>query len=445
MENKNLKYKHIYFIGIGGISQSALATICLSEGIKVSGSDREKSDITEHLKRLGVNIYYSHNGKNIQNVDLVVYSGAIPSNNEEIMQAQKDNIPLMERAEFLGVISSMYKKVIAVSGIHGKTTTTGMLAVVFTYAKLNPTVHIGGEIKNFDSNSKIGSKEYFITEACEYRESFLKLNPNTSIILNIEEDHPDYYKNLSQILKAFENFSLKSQNIVIGESYKSLISRKDIISFSIGGKSDYIAKNIKKMYGVTSFSVYKKGKFWGNVKLRLMGEHNVYNALSVIAVSEIYGISKSDIIGGLWEYLGVKRRFDFWKEYASTMVFHDYAHHPTEIKSVIKMCKEYFNLPIICYFQPHTYSRTKTLFSEFLSAFDECEETFILPTYSARENANQGYSGQFLAKNLKLKNIKVKYLKKKESAVKSIKGNYGKKCIILVLGAGDIYKIKNSI
>ncbi|MBQ7308132.1 MAG: UDP-N-acetylmuramate--L-alanine ligase [Clostridia bacterium] len=437
--------KHIFFIGIGGISQSALATICLSEGIKISGSDKEKNDITEHLKLLGVNIFIGHNAKNVLGCDLVVYSGAINLDNEEILQAKKLNIPTLERGEFLGLLSKSYKHVIAVGGVHGKTTTTGMLATIFSCANLNPTVHIGGEIKNFDSNVKIGGKDYFITEACEYRDSFLHLNPHTSVILNIEHDHPDYYKNLSQTLKSFDNFAKNGKNLVIGESYKSLVSNKKMLTFSLSGNSDFVARNIKKGYCLTTFSVFKKGEFWSNVSIRTYGEHNVYNALCAICVSDFYNIDKKYIVKGLSEFGGVKRRFDFWGKKQNALIFHDYAHHPTEIATTIKSCKEHFNLPIICFFQPHTYSRTKYLFGEFLSAFNLADYTFILPTYPSREKSFQGYSGSFLAKNLKIKNQNVKYLKKFESIPKNIKNFCSNDCVILILGAGDIFKVKNII
>ena len=436
-------FKHIFFIGIGGISQSALATICLSEGIKVSGSDKEKNDITEHLKLLGINIFIGHNPKNIIGADLVVYSGAITQDNEELISAKKQNIPVLERGEFLGLISTLYKNVIAIGGVHGKTTTTGMLASIFSLANLNPTVHIGGEIKGLDSNVKIGGKEFFITEACEYKESFLHLKPDTAVILNIEHDHPDYYKNFKQTLKAFDNFALNSKNLVIGEQFKSLISKKDIHTISLSGNSNYIARNIVKGFCLTTFSVFKNGKFWNRCSINTYGEHNVYNALFCICVSEIYGISKKHIVEGLREFKGVKRRFDFLGKKENALVFHDYAHHPTEISTTIKACKEHFKLPIICFFQPHTYSRTKHLFGEFLSCFDLCEYTFILPTYASREKSFKGYSGSMLAKNLKLKNQNVKYLKKLESIPKNAKKFYNKDCVILILGAGDIYKVKN--
>ena len=438
-KNNLLNFKHIFFVGIGGISQSDLAKICLSEGIKVSGSDKEKTHITEELQRIGVNIFYCHSYKNLKNVDLVVYSGAIKKDNEELVMAEKSGIRVMERSEFLGQISSMYKNVIAVSGVHGKTTTTGMLATIFIEAGLNPTIHIGGELKNIQSNVKIGSKDYFITEACEYRESFLYLNPNTSIILNIEEDHMDYYNSINHIISAFNKFCLKSDSVIIGESFKSLVDKKDLITFSIGGNSVYTAKNIVKSYDGTSFSVYKKAKFWGKVKLKMYGEHNVYNSLASIAVSEKYGIDKNVIITALEKYCGVKRRFDVWCE--KPIVIHDYAHHPTEIKSVIKTCKEYFGKPVICFFQPHTYSRTKALWSEFLNAFNLADNIYILPTYPARESPSQGYSAHFLFKNLKIKYSNVFYLKKFSSVQKIIKkGGDG---IFLILGAGDIYKTKN--
>ena len=444
MEKCLNNYNHIYFIGIGGISLSALAMLCLSEGISVSGSDRESNSITEHLSRLGIKIFVGHNAKNINNVDLVVYSSAISDDNEELVYAREKGIENMERAEFLGMVSSGYQKVIAIGGVHGKTTTTGMMASVFMQAGLNPTVHIGGESKNFGSNIKIGGKEYFITEACEYRESFLKLKPDTAIILNIEEDHPDYYKNLQMILNAFDNFALNSKNVVIGERYKSLISNKNVTTFSLSGNSNYYVTNIVCLKNGTAFSVIKNGKYYARVFIKLFGRHNVYNALSVIAVSEYYGISKKDIIDGLYNFNGIKRRFEYWGKKGKSVIFHDYAHHPTEIISTIKTAKEYFNKPIICFFQPHTYSRTKRLFSDFVSSFCMCEKIYILPTYPAREKSCDGYSGLYLAKNIIKKGDNCEYVKKFESASKIINST-SKDAVVLILGAGDIYKLKTLI
>ena len=444
-ENFNiLDFKHIFFVGIGGISQSALAIICKSYGILISGSDREKSSMTDYLESIGIKVYIGHKAKNIVNVDLLVYSGAIKENNKEVVYCKNNNILTIERGEFLGYVSALYKNVIAISGIHGKTTTTAMLSNIFVVANLNPTIHIGGKSKNILSNVKIGSRDFFITEACEYRESFLHLNPTLGIILNIEAEHLDFYKNFNNILSAFNTFANNSKNVVIGEKYKSFIDKKSVLTFGVNTtKANYIAKDIRKSVDGTNFLVYKRDKFWARVGIKLYGEHNVYNALSVIAVSEFFGIDKKIIVDGLAKFEGVQRRFDIWGKVDKRTIIHDYAHHPSEIYATIKTAREYFKLPVVVFFQPHTYSRTKQLFSQFLDCFDECEKVFITSTFSAREKYNQGFSGHHLYKNLKIKKPNTEYIKNIERIPQHINKLLDNPCIILILGAGDICKIKN--
>lgn len=443
MEAYNINsYKHIFFIGIGGVSQSSLAKLCLSLGKKVSGSDKNNSLTIKELKSLGITIYLKHSSSNInEDVDLIVYTSAISSDNPEIIFAKKNNIPHLSRAEFLGIISKDYKHIIAVSGIHGKTTTTGMISSIFLEANLNPTIHIGGHLQNINGTLKIGGNEFFITEACEYQQSFLNLNAECGIILNVEMEHTDYYKNFTSLQNAFNSFAKNSKKVFIGEQFKSLINHNNFTTISLNGNSDFKAINIKRIKNYLSFDVIKGKNFYNNFKIYTFGLHNVYNALVSIAVADYYNIDKNSIAKGLKNFQGIKRRFEFKGKFNKALVFEDYAHHPTEIMATLSTCKETFNLPIICFFQPHTYSRTKNLFSQFLRAFTNSDYLYILPTYSAREKPHLGYNSKKLQKSLEISHKNCYYLQGKNIAKKTLKSFYSKKCVIMIIGAGDIYKI----
>jgi len=434
---------NIHFIGIGGISLSALAKLMQSVGKNVTGSDIKSNELISNLKKLDIKVFLSHKKKHIKNAELVVYTSAIKNNNPEYLEAKKRNILLLSRAEFLGLIAKDYQEVIAISGSHGKTTTCGMLASIFSKAGLKPTVHIGGESEVTNGNLLIGDKNFFITEACEYKDSFLQLFPNISVILNMEYDHSDYFKSVEVIFKSFSRFANNAKNrVVIEEKYESFIDTNNECTTFGFCNANYTAKNItlnEEHY--VKFDCYKDNEFFAKITLKSALKHNVYNALASICVADFYHIKKTDIIDGLYNFIGIKRRFEKTGVFLNSTVIHDYAHHPTEIASTIKNCKDSYNKNIIAIFQPHTYSRTKSLMKEFLQCFKECEKVIILKTYKARERKIKGGTAKDLYKNLKKIGTDVSYFNTFKKVKSYLIKNTIKDSMILVLGAGSIEEL----
>ena len=416
-----------------------LAKLMLSFGKEISGSDSNKSDEIIFLKKQGVNIFIGHSKWNIvPDIDLVVYTGAVKGNNIELVTAKKLGIKTIERSEFLGEISLLYKNVVAISGTHGKTTTTAIIGKIFQYAKLNPTIHIGGEVKDFDSNIVVGNKNYFITEACEYRESFKFLKPTTLVVTNIEPDHMDYYKTFDNLKFAFNNFAktVKENLILCNNKHiddKSLKCKT--LSVGVSCFSEIRAYNILEKNNGYSFDVFKEDKLIGNFCIKLIGFHNIYNSLCAIAVALEYGIDIDVIKKALKEFKGIKRRNEIVGEVDAVPVICDYAHHPTEIKNSINAIKEKYN-KILCIFQPHTYTRTIDLMEDFKTSFN-VDSLIIFKTYSAREKYTRKGSAKSLFKNVKCNDktyVNYDYILKKK-----INKMASKFDVILVLGAGDIY------
>ncbi|MBQ3213394.1 MAG: UDP-N-acetylmuramate--L-alanine ligase [Clostridia bacterium] len=447
----NLKnYNKIFFVGIGGISMSALALLLKSEGKIVSGSDILKSKTTKKLKKQGIKVFAKHRGSNIKNCDLVVFSGAVPNENPEIKLAIQKNIPLIERSQLLYLISKQYKNVIAISGTHGKTTTTAMIAYIFMICGLNPTVHIGGEFEAINGNIKLGKKDFFITEACEFRDSFLTLKPTVSVINNIELEHLDYFKNFNNEVKSFNRFANKTKKICfVNAKIGSLIKNKDKTrTYGCSNTNFLYARNIRLGDdGKYSFDCYQDKNYIGNFKLNVYGKHNIENALATISVCLEYGIDYNVIYLGLKSFTNVHRRFEIVGLYKNCIMLHDYAHHPTEIFNTIKTCKEVFKKKVMCVFQPHTYSRTKTLIENFSKCFDGLDCLYLLKTYSAREKFEYLGSADYLKDVLMQSkpNFLVKGVFTKKQFIKTINKENLKDYILLFLGAGDIEKIPYKI
>lgn len=433
--------KKVHFIGIGGISMSALAIVLHKRKIKVSGSDEKEGKITNKLKKIGITIYNKHKAKNIKDVDLVVYTGAISSENIELKTAKQKQIQCMERGEFLGLIASEYDEVIAISGAHGKTTTTAMISKIFIEAGLNPTVHVGGEVDFLGGNYRLGGKKFFITEACEYRKSFLEIKPSVSVILNIEMEHMECYGSFDNLKRAFVTFGDSASKLRVYNNKCILSSRQTFVSFGTDGRATYTTKNCRlSKNGTYSFDCYKNGKFIHTFRLGCVGIHNVSNALASIAVASFYNIDMDIVYKALSDFKGVKRRFERLPNFDNAEVVLDYAHHPSEIKSTIKAYREFYDGELVVIFQPHTYSRTALLFDDFLSALElkEVDRIILLPTYSAREDEKDGKNAYDLYKGLKTIRKGVKYFKFGSALNKELKKLASSKTAFLVLGAGDI-------
>ena len=440
------KNKKVHFIGIGGISMSGLAAVLLNSGFKVSGSDAKNSPIVEKLKSSGAEIYIGHRRENINNVDLIVYTAAIPNDNPELLEAKEKNIQLMDRAEFLGHIMKGHKYNVAISGTHGKTTCTSMLSHVTLDGNLDPTILVGGELDIIDGNFRIGNSEYFITEACEYKRSFLKFFPYVGVILNIDADHLDCYKDINEIAETFEKFS----NLIPDDGYlvgygedprvKDIINKAKCNTLSYGFEnSDVTARNVtfNKM-GCASFDVYKNNENLFSVSLSVPGKHNVLNALATICVSLIFDIPYDFIANGLSKCKGAHKRFEYKGEANGVTVIDDYAHHPTEIKATLSTAKKIDHNKIYCVFQPHTYTRTKTLFDEFTTAFDDADELILMDIYAAREKDTGIVSSDMLGDAIRKRGIKCTNVHSHEEAMEYVKSKSGKDDLLLTVGAGDV-------
>jgi UDP-N-acetylmuramate--alanine ligase len=436
----------IHFIGIGGISMSGLAAILLNNGYRVSGSDSKESEIIESLRNKGAQIYIGHSKNNIVDVDLVVYTAAIPSDNPELIEANAKNIPLMDRAEFLGSIMKGHKYNVAISGTHGKTTTTSFISQISLEANLDPTILVGGELDIIGGNYRIGKSDYFITEACEYKASFLKFFPYIGIILNIDADHLDYYRDIDHISETFEKFSeiIPTDGYLIGNGgdprVKSILSKAKCNTISFGlDDEDITAKDISyNEKGCGSFTVYKNGIKLFPLTLANPGMHNILNSLAAIAVGLIFNIPHQIIASALSKSKNAHKRFEYKGKLNDITVIDDYAHHPAEIKATLNTAKKLAHNKIYCVFQPHTYTRTKTLFNEFTEAFNDADELILMDIYAAREKDTGLVSSNELGDSIRAKGGQCVNVHSHDEACDYLKKNAKPGDIILTVGAGDV-------
>lgn len=440
---------HIHLIGIGGISMSAIGEILLRHGYHVTGSDIKESKMIDKLRAHGAQIYIPHHRDNVQGADLVVYTAAIKEDNCERRAATDLGIPQIDRAHMLGLIMKKYPRAIAVAGSHGKTTTTSLLSLIMENAHLDPTIMVGGELDEIGGNIKIGNSEHFITEACEYVESFLKFNPYLGIILNIDEDHLDYYRDIEHIKSAFHRFA----QLIPKEGY--LVANGDdvhvqeilhdldcqIITYGIKGDWDFVAKDITfNDNGFPSFQVYHQGTHLGKFQLSIPGIHNIYNSLASIAAATLLGISPEEIIDYIKIYKGIHRRFDLLGEFNGVKVVDDYAHHPAEIRATLEAAQKYPHGEIWCVFQPHTFTRTIALLEDFSRSFKDADHVIITDIYAAREKDEGRIHSKRLAELIK-DHPDVQYMKDFEEIVNHLYQNAKSTDLVLTMGAGDVYRI----
>lgn len=446
MHIKDFKAGHIHFVGIGGISMSGLALILYKNGYKVSGSDiNDGSQITK-LRENGIKTFIGHKKENVIGSDLVIYTASIKEENPEIIFARENNIPLMDRGTLLGQIMDSYSNSIGISGTHGKTTTTSMIATIFELADYNPTIHIGGVLPLICGSVKCGGNNYFITEADEYVESFLKLSPTCVVILNIDMDHPDYFRDLSHVESAFRKFAdkLPKDGVAFGlgddPNVLEIIKTHNHITFGFGDNNDWIAKtiNFNNASGYGEFDAYKKGEFISHVKLSVPGEHNCLHALAALAVSDYYGIDPKAAAAYLTQFYGADRRFQHKGIVNGAKLIHDYAHHPAEIIATLQTAQCLPHNKIWCVYQPHTYSRTKSLFDYFLNAFDFADNLILTDIYAAREVNDGSINSELLANALKEKGKDVVYESDLNKISEFLKSNVKSGDIVLTMGAGNI-------
>ena len=450
-----INYKNIHFIGIGGVSMSALAETMNYFGYHVTGSDRVSSDATDRLIKDNINVTIGHDLEYASKANLVVYTAAIPEDDPELIHAKELNIPTMERADFLGLLTKAFKETICISGTHGKTTTTSMIATCFINANLEPNVQVGADLGKLNGNYAIGKSEYFILEACEYVESFLKFFPKLEVILNIDNDHLDYFKNFENIKNAFIKYVKRLPDdgfLVLNGDDKNCIDLKQytkstILTYGINNLSaDFVAKDIKfDNNGFAEFDVYFKNSFYTHINLSVCGMHNVLNALACICVCYFYNFPIDIIKSSLNEFTGAHRRLEFKGKYKNASIFDDYAHHPTEIKASVTALKNKVYNKSWVVFQPHTYSRTKNLLDDFANALINYDNIIVTDIYAAREKNTFNISSKDLVDKITSIGKDAKYISSFEDIVNFLKDNVNDGDIVVTQGAGPIYEVGNML
>ena len=442
---------HIHFIGIGGISMSGLAEILMGEGFTVSGSDAKESPLTKSLEAKGAKIFYGQRASNIMDsTEAVVYTAAIHSDNPEFAKAKEKNLPMLTRAQLLGQIMRNYETPIAISGTHGKTTTTSMVSHILLEGKCDPTISVGGILPAISGNIRVGESETFVTEACEYTNSFLSFFPKISIILNIDADHLDFFKDLDDIRNSFRRFSelLPSDGTLIINAdipnYQEITKNLPchVVTYGLEQEADYQAKDITfDKYGHASFTVYKNGKKTGSYYLKVPGMHNVSNALASIALGHLLGLTEEVIIKGLGSFTGTDRRFQYKGEVAGVTVIDDYAHHPTEIEATLHAAGNYPHQKVWCVFQPHTYTRTKALLPEFAKALTLADHVVLADIYAARETDTLGISSEDLQKRIQELGTPCEYFPTFDEIENFLLENCSRGDLLITMGAGDVVNI----
>ncbi|MBP9673768.1 MAG: UDP-N-acetylmuramate--L-alanine ligase [Bacteriovoracaceae bacterium] len=446
--------RKIHFIGIGGIGMSGIAEILMNIGHTITGSDIAENYNIEKLKKLGMTIFIGHKKENIGNVDLVVYSSAIKEENSEFRICLEKNIPLFKRAEMLSELMRL-KKGIAIAGTHGKTTTTSLVATIFHSAGQDPTHIIGGIVPNLGNHAQVGKGDVLIAEADESDGTFLLYNPIFSVITNIDTDHLDFYQNEKNLIQAFTQFANNvpfygACVVNLDDKFINQIRphiKKPLVTFSLQDPSaQFFAKNLKFEQHFTTFDLYIFQKKIGEIKIFLAGEHNVMNALAAIAISYLSGLSWSSIQEGIQKFKGVKRRFETIYKKNKLEIIDDYAHHPTEILATLKAARQIKNNKLVVIFEPHRYSRTQSCWQDFLHCFNQADELFITPIYSAGEKNISDVNHERLVKDINTLHPLLAKSFDLEDCYDYFKKQLDEDVTILTLGAGSIsQRVKNAI
>ncbi len=445
---------HVYFCGIGGISMSGLAEILLSRSFKISGSDMKASTLTEHLENKGAKVFIGQKSDNITpDIDLVVYTAAISKDNPEWIATENLGIEKMSRADLLGQIMRNFDLPVAISGTHGKTTTTSMISEILLGADTDPTLSIGGILKSVGGNIRIGHSKYFVTEACEYTNSFLSFFPKISIILNIEEDHMDFFKDINDIRNSFTRFANllpEDGTLIINGAIDKLESvtasiKCPYITFGLTGKEDYYASDIT--YDEFAHPTYKLHSPKGEslVSLKVPGLHNVTNSMAAIAFADIAGLDRESAVNNLANFTGTDRRFEKKGEIGGVTIIDDYAHHPTEIKATLMAAKNYPHKTLWCVFQPHTYTRTKAFLQDFADALSLADKIILADIYAAREKNTIGITSLDLKKRIDALGKECYYFPTFDEIENFLLENCSQSDLLITMGAGDIVKVGESL
>ena len=445
----------IHFIGIGGISMSSLAEILLNEGFKVSGSDANESALTSKLVSLGAEIFVGQRGSNLnENISLVIYTAAIHDDNPELCRAKELQLPLLSRAELLGQMMANYKNSVAVSGTHGKTTTTSMISQILIEGQTDPTISIGGILNLINDNTRIGNSDIFVIEACEYSNSFFHFFPRYSLVLNIEEDHLDFFKDLEDIRHSFNHFlrNTDPQGMIIlnGEIPNSteLLKNTDasVMTYGFQPSDDYCGSQIQfEKNQITRFHLAIRGEDQGEFYLNMPGLHNVSNALAAIAVTHAMGVDLKLIKAALSHCSGAKRRFEWKGMLRGITIIDDYAHHPTEITAALSAARSLQAERLVCVFQPHTYTRTASLLHDFALALSKADIVVLADIFPARETDTLGISSDILRRELEQLGTEAYYFSSFFEIENFLLTNCINGDLLITMGAGDVVKIGESL
>ena len=443
--------KHVHFIGIGGISMSGLAEILLGKGFRISGSDNNASALTKHLEEAGAVVMIGQSADHISpDTDLVVYTAAIHPDNPEFIAAKEQGIPMLSRAQLLGQIMQNYDLPINIAGTHGKTTTTSMCAHILMRAGLDPTVTLGGILPSIGGNIRVGGTKYFVAEACEYTNSFLSFFPKIELILNVDADHLDFFKDLDDIASSFHRFAAllpEDGTLIINRDTAKYDVVTDhlacgIITYSLNGDADYMAEDIHfDENGCASFVCLERGKPLGNIRLCIPGMHNVSNSLAVIALSRKLGLSPEIIAQGIADFHGADRRFERKGTAFGATIIDDYAHHPTEIRAIITAALQTPHKKLWVVFQPHTYTRTKALLPEFADALSLADHIVLSDIYAAREVNTVGISSEDLRAEIEKRGTKADYFSSFEEILEFLKTQLKEGDLLITMGAGNIVDV----
>lgn len=445
---------HYHLIGIGGSGMSAIAYILHGRGDVVTGSDRQENDATRRLAAAGVRVSLGHSALNVNGADVVVYTPAIPKDNPEIMEARSRGIPLLERPAMLGKLLEPYEHRIAVSGTHGKTTTTSMINMILDRAGLDASALIGGDLKSLGGNARLGGGSIILTEACEAFESFLHLHPSIAVITNIDADHLDYYKTIENIEDSFRQFvSQVDEDGCVVACWDDVRVRKvldgcgrRIVTFGLEGELEVLGTDVDVHSPEPTYTLVHKGKALGEVRIGVPGMHNVVDSLAAAAVAFEMGVGYDAIAEALQDFHGAGRRFEILFDDGKTMVVDDYAHHPSEIKATLSAARGAYNKRITAVFQPHLYSRTKIFQADFADALALADEVIIAPIYAAREQPMEGVSSETLVSLMKKNGFgNVRFAQEKDSIARDLAGSIGEGDLVLVLGAGDIRQVTEEL
>ena len=437
------KVKRVHFIGIGGAGMCPLAEILHSEGYELSGSDNNESDTLERIRNLGIKVYMGQRPENLKDAEMIVYSAAIMKDNPELVAAKASGVPTFERAELFGEITRKYDNCIAISGTHGKTTVTAMLTQVMLSAGADPTAVIGGKLPMTGTNGIVGGTDNMVCEACEYVDTFLKLYPDVSVILNIDKDHMEYFKTLENLIASFVKFAEKATKAVVfnGDDENTLkavrgITGKKLISFGRGNTNDFYAENVVFERAKARFDVFSKGEKLGSLRLKIAGEHNVLNALAVVACAFSAGIPFDEIKKGIEAFGGAARRFEILYNDNGVTIADDYAHHPAELRVTLNAAMEMGYKRVWAVFQPFTFSRTKILFDDFVEVLKIPDRVVMSEIMGSREVNTYGVYTSQLAEKIPGS----VWFEDFESIAKYVTDNVSDGDLVITLGCGDIYK-----